>query len=94
MVKQPKHTMPLLPTAQTPQIRRTSGQRAGELDALLAIVPPSAGPAMFANLPEAQRWQELNARSEPRSGTVRSTALTNRRHTLAVLGLSWLSFTV
>src|SRR5215831_4625760 len=86
MVKQPKHTMPLLPTAETPQIRRTSSHRPGELDALIAIVPPSAGPGTFASLPEAQRWQELNARAKPRSGAVRSTVLANRRQTLAVLG--------
>ncbi len=87
MVKQPKHTMPLLlPTAQTPQIRRIGSHRPGELDALLAIVPPSAAPEMLSALPEAERWQELNARSPPRSGTVRSTALANRHQTLAVLG--------
>jgi leucyl aminopeptidase len=86
MVKQPKHTSPMLPTAQTPQIRRASGRSPGELDALLAIVPPAAGPEVFSSLPEAQRWQELNARSTPRSGTVRSTVLANRRQTLAVLG--------
>jgi len=85
MVKQPKHTMSLLPTAPTPQIRSASGYP-GELDALLVIVPPAAGPEVFAGLPEAQRWQELNARSAPRSGTVRSTTLANRRQTLAVLG--------
>jgi leucyl aminopeptidase len=88
MVKQLKHTMPLLPTAPTPQIRSAGRypRYPGELDALLAIVPPSAGPEMFAGLPEAQRWQELNARSTPRSGTVRSTTLANRHQTLAVLG--------
>jgi len=75
-----------LPTAQTPHIRRASSQRPGELDALIAIVPPSAGPETFSSLPEPQRWQELNARSTPRSGTVRSTVLANRRQTLAVLG--------
>ena len=85
MVKQPKHTMPLLPTAPTPQIRSVR-RYSGELDALLVIVPPAAGPEIFAGLPEAQRWQELNARSTPRAGTVRSTTLANRHQTLAVLG--------
>ena len=78
--------MTLLPTAPTPQILRASAGRARESDALLAIVPPSAGPETFSRLPEGQRWQELNARSKPRSGTVRTTTLANRRQTLAVLG--------
>ncbi len=78
--------MPLLPTAQTLQIRRAASPNTGTLDALLVIVPPAAGPRTFSSLPEAQRWQELHARSAPRSGTLRSTALANRRHTLAVLG--------
>jgi leucyl aminopeptidase len=86
MVKQPKHTRPMLPAAQTPQIRRGSSRSSSELDALLAIVPPTAGPEIFSSLPEAQRWQKLNARSTPRSGTVRSSVLANRRQTLAVLG--------
>ena len=76
----------MLPSAPTPQIRRAGSRTAGELDALLAIAPPAAGPEIFSSLPEAQRWQELNARSVPRSGTVRSTVLANRRQTLAVLG--------
>ncbi len=78
--------MSLLPTSQTPQIVHASARRAHESDALLVIVPPSAGPGIFAELPEKERWQELNARSKPRSGTVRSTVLANRRQTLAVLG--------
>lgn len=86
MVKQPRHTSPMLPAAQTPQIRRASSRSSGELDALLAIVPPTAGPEIFSSLPEPQRWQKLNARSTPRSGTVRSSVLANRRQTLAVLG--------
>ena len=76
----------MLPTTQSPQIRRVGSRRPGELDALLAIVPPAAGPEIFSSLPEAQRWQELNARSTPRSGTLRSTVLANRHQTLAVLG--------
>ncbi len=46
----------------------------------------SAQPRAFADLPEPERWRELHARSKPRSGTVRSTALANSRHTLAVIG--------
>lgn len=78
--------MPLLSTAQTPQIRRTASPSTGALDALVVIVPPAAGPQTLSSLPEAQRWQELHARSAPRSGTLRGTVLANRRHTLAMLG--------
>ena len=78
--------MPLLSTAQTPQIRRAASPSTGALDALLVIVPPAAGPQTLSSLPEAERWQELHARSAPRSGTLRSTVLANRRHTLAMLG--------
>ncbi len=78
--------MSLLPTARTPQILHATGFRTGEIDALLVIAPPSAGAEIFARLPESERWQELNARSKPRSGTIRTTVLANRRQTLAVLG--------
>jgi leucyl aminopeptidase len=53
---------------------------------VLVIAPPGAAPEVFSSLPQAQRWQELHARSAPRAGTLRSTVLANRRHTLAVLG--------
>jgi len=76
----------MLPQSQIPQIRRTNTSRVDELDALLVIVPPSAGPGIFSKLPESQRWQELNARTTPIVGTVRSTSLANRRQTLAMLG--------
>jgi len=56
------------------------------MDALLAIVPVSATAADVGKLPESERWQELNARAKPVAGTVRTTVLTNRRQTLAVLG--------
>ena len=56
------------------------------MDALLAIVPVSATAADIGKLPESERWQELNARAKPVAGTVRTTVLTNRRQTLAVLG--------
>jgi leucyl aminopeptidase len=61
------------------------------MDALLVIVPEAPPASAFAQLPESERWQELNARSlstskMARSGTVRTTTLTNRRQTLAVLG--------
>ena len=54
------------------------------MDALLVIVPTE--PSEFGQLPDSERWQELNARSKPVTGTVRATVLTNRRQTLAVLG--------
>ncbi|HEY8507198.1 MAG TPA: leucyl aminopeptidase family protein [Steroidobacteraceae bacterium] len=56
------------------------------LDAVLAIVPEAAEPKLFAELPEAERWRELHARSKPRSGTTRNTVLANRRQTFAALG--------
>ncbi|HEY6482112.1 MAG TPA: hypothetical protein VIY54_01165 [Steroidobacteraceae bacterium] len=56
------------------------------LDAILAVVPESASRGAFERLPEKQRWQKLNQRSAPQSGSVRSTVLANERQTLAVLG--------
>jgi leucyl aminopeptidase len=54
------------------------------MDALLVIVPVQ--PSVLEQLPDSERWQELNARAKPRAGTVRTTVLTNKRQTLAVLG--------
>jgi leucyl aminopeptidase len=73
----------LLPATDIPKIARATS---AELDAILAIVPDSPTRSLFEQLPESERWQELNARSKPRSGTVRSTVLANRRQTFAVLG--------
>jgi leucyl aminopeptidase len=86
--------MSLLPTSDLPHIvqsashpqGRSRASTGGELDAVLAIAPDSGATELFAQLPESERWQELNARTEPRSGTVRTTALANRRQTLAVIG--------
>ncbi len=78
--------MTVLPTSESPKILHSSAARATESDAWLVVLPPDAGRDRFALLPESERWQELNARSAPRSGTVRSTVLANRRQTLAVLG--------
>jgi len=50
------------------------------------MVPDNPEKELFRSLPDSERWQELNARSRPRAGTVRTTVLTNRRQTLAVLG--------
>jgi leucyl aminopeptidase len=58
----------------------------GELDALLAIVPLPATAAAFRRLPQSARWRELDARAPARAATVRTTALSNHRQTLAVLG--------
>lgn len=76
----------LLPSAHAPAIATAGEVRPAELDALLAIVPVPAGAAAFRDLPESARWRELHARAEARGGTVRTTVLSNRRQTLAVLG--------
>ncbi len=76
----------LLPAAKAPAIEHGSLAKADGLDAILAIVPAAPAKALFEQLPENERWQELNARSKPRSGTVRTTVLANPRQTLAVLG--------
>ncbi|MGH8209245.1 MAG: M17 family metallopeptidase [Steroidobacteraceae bacterium] len=55
-------------------------------DALLVAVPESCERELFRQLPESERWQALNARTQPRAGTVRTTVLANRQQTLAVLG--------
>lgn len=85
--------MPSLPpfdlATQLPRVTRAragSKARAGQWDAIFAIVADSAQPRAFADLPEPERWRELHARAKPRSGAVRSTALANSRHTLAVIG--------
>lgn len=76
-------TLTLLPPAGVPEVVRSRG---GEVDALLAVVPESAGPQALAKLPESRRWRDLLARERPRAGAVRTTSLANRRQTLAVLG--------
>jgi leucyl aminopeptidase len=76
----------LLPAAHAPAIIRARRHGAAELDALLAIVPYPPSAAAFRRLPESARWRELAARAPAHAGTVRSTVLGNRRHTLAVLG--------
>jgi leucyl aminopeptidase len=78
--------MSLLPSATPPEIVKTRAKAADTLDALLVIVPENHAKELFRQLPESERWQELNARTSPRTGTVRTTVLTNRRQTLAVLG--------
>jgi leucyl aminopeptidase len=74
-----------LPSADVPKIAHADAASA-DLDAILAIVPESATKNLFDRLPESERWQELNARSKGRSGTVRTTVLAGRRQTLAVIG--------
>jgi leucyl aminopeptidase len=78
--------IPLLPTTSPPEILKKRTQGGEEPDALLVVVPDKPEKELFRALPESERWQELNARTPPRAGTVRSTSLTNRQHTLAVLG--------
>ena len=50
------------------------------------IASESVQPRAFAQLPEAQRWRDLHARDKARTGSVRSTTLSNQRQTQAVLG--------
>ncbi|HEY2035436.1 MAG TPA: leucyl aminopeptidase family protein [Steroidobacteraceae bacterium] len=76
-------SLALLPPTGGPEILRARG---GEVDALLVVVPESAGPGSLDKLPESQRWRDLLARAQPRAGSVRTTSLANRRQTLAVLG--------
>lgn len=78
--------MSLLPSATPPEIVKIRAKAADALDALLVIAPVSHAKELFRQLPENERWQELNARTPPRTGTVRTTVLTNRRQTLAILG--------
>src|SRR5215472_5867475 len=78
--------MSLLPRATPPEIVKSRARTAGALDALLVVAPVGAEKELFRQLPENERWQELNARAKPRAGTIRTTALTNRQQTLAVLG--------
>jgi len=79
----------LLPRWDVPKIVTAAYDdvaKGAEPDALLAIVPDNPAEELFTDLPESERWQELNARSKPRSGTLRSTVLANRHQTQAVLG--------
>src|SRR5579863_4701676 len=76
----------LLPSARAPAVVHARTRTADNLDVVLAIVTlPLAGGAL-AELPQPQRWRELHGRSPAKSGSVRTTLLGNRRHTLAVLG--------
>jgi leucyl aminopeptidase len=76
----------LLPRAQAPAIVTADPRSAAGLDAILASVPCPASAAAFRGLPESARWRALHERMPARAGTVRTTVLGNRRHTLAVLG--------
>ena len=75
----------VLPLARSPAILRS--RDAAQLDAVLAIVPFPPPRGIWRQLPEPQRWQDLDAREPPRAAaSVRSATLPNRRQTLAVLG--------
>ena len=76
----------LLPTTPPPEIVKSRTRTGAEPDALLVVVPDAPEKELFRSLPESERWQELNARAQPRAGTVRTTVLSNRQQTLAVLG--------
>jgi len=76
----------LLPAAHAPGIVSAAARSADELDVILALVPHPPPATAFRRLPDAARWRELDARAPAQPGTVRTTVLANRRHTLAVLG--------
>ena len=78
--------MSLLPSATPPEIVKSRARTADALDVLLVVAPVGSEKELFRQLPESERWQELHARAKPRAGAVRTTVLTNRRQTLAVLG--------
>ncbi len=82
--------MSLLPSLETPRITSlrgpVRGRAADALDALLVVAVEGASAKALAQLPGALRWQELHGRRKPRAGSVRSTALANKRQTQAVLG--------
>lgn len=91
MVKQTAPALPssrrpvsLLPPAASPEIVRS--RTYADSDALLVVMPESAGRESLARLPDGDRWKDLHARERPRAGAVRTTTLANRRQTLAVLG--------
>lgn len=76
----------LLPVTTPPEIVKSRAPKVDTLDALLVVLPETPAKELFRELPERERWQELNARTPPSSGTVRTTVLTNRQQTQAVLG--------
>jgi len=81
--------MPLLPAPDKPRITRVrelSTRAADDLDAILVLAPADVTADLLDSFPEPERWRDLHARTPPRPGTVRTTALSNRRQTLAVLG--------
>ena len=51
--------MPLLPRTSTPRIRKSRGLEGGELDAILAIVSEARATQVLRQLPESERWHEL-----------------------------------
>jgi len=76
----------VLPAVHAPDIVSAARLSAAGLDALLVMVPYPTSAAALARLPEGARWRALHERTAARAGTVRSTVLANRRHTLAILG--------
>lgn len=66
---------------------RLSERAAGDLDAILAILPEDADQTLLARLPQSERWRRLHAGPRPAGGAVRSATLANARDTRAVLGV-------
>ncbi len=76
----------LLPSVHAPAIVNARAAELERVDALLAIVALPVAAGALRRLPDGARWRELDARSPARGGSVRTTTLSNRRQTLAVLG--------
>jgi leucyl aminopeptidase len=76
----------LLPIVTPPEIVKRRTRTGEEADALLVVVPDKPEKELFRQLPEGERWLELSTRTPPRAGTVRTSVLSNKRQTLAVLG--------
>jgi leucyl aminopeptidase len=75
-----------LPATHAPSIAAARAAHADDFDALLAIVPYPPTADAFKGLPDSARWRQLHAQAPSRAGAVRTTILSNRRHSLAVLG--------
>src|SRR4051794_8737847 len=72
----------LLPPSEIPKVEQAASADPAEMDALLVIVSDEPTDSVFQQLPDSERWQELNARSpsstkRARTGSVRTTVLTN-----------------
>jgi leucyl aminopeptidase len=76
----------LLPSARAPAVVHARTRTADNLDVVLALVTLPLANGALAELPQSADWRHLHGRAAAKSGTVRTTLLGNRRHSLAVLG--------